>query len=104
MEEEINAQEFYQRRINSLQQQLKILYGRRNAIAWIRFAIFILICIATYFLWSNGLLAIITAIVFGIILFLFVVSKDIDNKNMIKNLETLLSINKDEINYLHQNL
>jgi len=32
-----------------------------------------------------------------------IVSKDIDNKNTIKNLETILLINKDEINYLNQN-
>jgi hypothetical protein len=100
---ENNAPEFYQQRINSLQQQLKILYRKWSAIAWIRFAIFIAVVLTVYFLWSNGLFVIITTIALGIALFLFAVSKDVDNKNTIKNLETLLCINKDEINYLQQN-
>src|SRR6478736_5947372 len=94
MKEEYNAPGFYQQKIDSLEQQLKILYKKRSAIAWIRFAIFIIVCIAVYFLWSHGLLPIIFAIICGIALFLFVVSKDIDNKSTIKNLETILSINK----------
>ena len=36
-------------------------------------------------------------------MFLIAVSKDANNKNAITNLETLLKINNDEINYLHQN-
>jgi hypothetical protein len=103
MKEDIKAQEFYQQKIDSLEQQLKILYKKRSAIAWLRFAIFITTCLGIYFLWNSGLLAITIAVVCGIALFLIAVSKDADNKNTIKNLETLLSINKDEINYLHQN-
>jgi hypothetical protein len=103
MKEDIKAQEFYQQKIESLQQQLKTLYNKRSAIAWTRFAIFISVCLAVYFFWSNGFLQIIIAIVCGIALFLIAVSKDADNKSTIKNLETLLRINKDEINYLNQN-
>src|ERR1700710_555663 len=102
MKEDIRAQEFYQEKIGSLQQQLKILYKKRTAIAWTRFAIFIATCLAIYFLWSSGFLAIIIAIVCGITLFLIAISKDANNKNRITNLETLLKINKDEVNYLHQ--
>ncbi|HYJ63804.1 MAG TPA: hypothetical protein VEV62_08690, partial [Parafilimonas sp.] len=71
--------------------------------AWIRFAIFIAVCLAVYFLWGNGFFAILIAIVCAIILFLIAVSKDANNKNAIINFETLLKINNDEINYLHQN-
>ncbi|HYJ65280.1 MAG TPA: hypothetical protein VEV62_16175, partial [Parafilimonas sp.] len=103
MKEDIKAQEFYQQKIDSLQQQLKTLYKKRSAIAWIRFAIFIAVCFAVYFLWSNGFFAILIAIVCAIVLFLIAVSKDANNKNAITNLETLLRINNDEVNYLHQN-
>jgi hypothetical protein len=102
MKEDIKAQEFYQQKIDSLQQQLTILYKKRSAIAWIRFAIFIAACLAVYFLWSSGFLTIMIAVVCGIALFLIAVSKDANNKNSITNLETLLRINNDEINYLHQ--
>ena len=103
MKEDIKAQKFYQQKIDSLQQELKILYKKRSAIAWMRFAIFIAVCLAVYFLWSSGFLVIIIAIACGIALFLIAVSKDVANNNKIKNLETVLSINKDEIDYLHQN-
>jgi hypothetical protein len=103
MQKDITAQEFYQQKINSLQQKLKTLYKKRSAIAWIRFAIFIAVCFAVYFLWSSGFGAVLISIVCGIILFLIAVSKDTDNRAAIKNLETLLRINNDEINYLNQN-
>jgi hypothetical protein len=103
MQKDIKAQEFYQQKINSLQQKLQKLYKKRSAIAWMRFAIFIAVCLAVYFLWSSGFLAILVSIVCGIILFLVAVSKDTDNKSAIKNFETLLRINNDEINFLNQN-
>ena len=43
------------------------------------------------------------ALVCGIALFLFAVSKDTNNKHIIKNQETLLRINADELNYLQHN-
>ncbi len=101
MKKDFNTLQFYKSKIAALETNLEILYSRRNNIAWLRFAIFITVCIAVYFLWSSGLLMIIAAIVCGIILFLFVVSKDTDNKNAIKNFETLVAINKKEISYLH---
>jgi VIT1/CCC1 family predicted Fe2+/Mn2+ transporter len=103
MKENIGPLEFYQQKINSLEQQLKVLYKRRTVIAWARFLIFILVCIVVYIFWKDGLIAIIASIVSGIALFLIAVSKDADNKNEIKNLETLLHLNEDEINYFDQN-
>ncbi len=103
MKENIGPLEFYQQKINLLEQQLKVLYKRRTVIAWARFITFILACIAVYIFWKDGLIVIIASIVVGIALFLIVVSKDTDNKNEIKNLETLLRLNEDEINYFDQN-
>ena len=103
MNDAISPLEFYQQKINSLEQQLAALYKRKSTIAWIRFAIFIVTCLAVYFVWGNGLMLIIITVICGIALFLIAVSKDVDNKDNIKNLETLLSINKDELNYLQQN-
>lgn len=103
MNDAINPLEFYQQKINHLEQQLSVLYKRKSAIAWIRFAIFIVTCLAVYFIWGNGLMPIIITLICGVALFLIAVSKDVNSKDNIKNLETLLSINKDEINYLQQN-
>ena len=87
MQEDITAQEFYQQKIDSLQQQLKILYKKRSAIAWARFAIFIVVCLAVYFLWSSGFLAIIIAVICAIGLFLIAISKDANNKMQLQILK-----------------
>ncbi|HEX5153370.1 MAG TPA: hypothetical protein VFW07_18090 [Parafilimonas sp.] len=103
MRKDFNTAEFYERKIAALDQELKALYKKRSTIAWIRFAVFIVVCIAVYFLWSVGLLMVIASIVCGIVAFLLAVSKDANNKAAIKNIETLMAINKDEMDYLHQN-
>lgn len=99
---ENSATAFYQQQIISLQQQLKSLYKKRSAIAWLRFAVFLLTCFAVYLLWPAGMTAVILSIISGIIIFLILVSRDADNKNKIENTETLLAINKDEEKYLQQ--
>ena len=103
MKQENNPAEFYNTSIITIEQQLNILYKTRSRIAWLRFIIFIFTCFGVYFLWNVGLSAIIIAVIAGIALFLIAVSKDADNKAVIKNFETLLSINKDEIDYLNHN-
>ncbi len=100
---ENNPKEFYKTKISVLEQQLKVLYNIRSKIAWLRFAIFVVTCIAVYFLWPAGWPVIILGIIIGIALFLIAVSKDSNNKAAIKNAETLLSINKDEIDFLKHN-
>ncbi len=102
MKQNIEPLEFFQQKINAFKLQLKLLYRKKTVIAWTRFIIFILVCIAVYIFWNDGLSAIIASIVGGIALFLIAVSKDADNKNEIKNLETLIYINEDEINYFNQ--
>ena len=102
MKENIEPFVYYQQSVKTFEAQLNILYRKRNAIAWFRFVVFIVVCATVYFLWSSGAIAIIAAITCGIILFLFAVSKDAANKNIIKNLETILAINKDETDYLQQ--
>lgn len=103
MKSENNPKDFYKTKISALEQQLKVLYNTRSKIAWIRFAIFVVTCIAVYFLWPAGWPAITLGIITGIALFLIAVSKDANNKAAIKNAETLLSINKDEIDFLKYN-
>jgi VIT1/CCC1 family predicted Fe2+/Mn2+ transporter len=95
--------EFYKQKIDTFQQQLEILYRKRSVIAWSRFIIFVLVCVAVYFFWKDGIGAIIASVVVAIALFLIAVSKDADNKNEIKNLETLVDINEEEIKYYNQN-
>ena len=93
------ANTFYLQRITELEAALAALYNKRRLLGWLRFAILVATFFAVYMLWSAGASYIIATIIGGIALFLFVVSKDSDNKSEIENLETLLKINRQEIAY-----
>lgn len=95
--------EFYKNKITELDQKLLLLYKRRILLGWLRFGIIVLTTIVVYNLWDYGTPIIILSIIAGIAGFLFVVSRDTDNKAAIENLETLLAINKKEIEYGNNN-
>ena len=94
-----NSTTFYNRRITELEQILQQLYNKRKLLGWLRFGILVFTFFAAYLIWNSGTAHIITTIIAGIAAFLFVVSKDSDNKSAIENYEALLAINKQEIEY-----
>ena len=95
---------FYQDRITELQQTLLQLYKRRSALGWLRFGVIIAAAIVIYFTYHGWFGTwIVSEIIIGIILFLFAVSKDTDNKETIENFETLVAINKKELEYANGN-
>lgn len=95
--------EFYTARINEIKQALQKLYKQRTLLGFVRFAIIAATVLIVYFTWYPGIYFIIFFILAGIAMFLFVVSKDTDNKEEIENLETLLSINEKELQYAKGN-
>ena len=95
----LNSTEFYRKRINDLQQTLQELYKRRTALGLLRFAIIIIIFLLIYTLWNLPADFLISIAVAGIAIFLYIISKDTDNKEEINNLETLVAINKKELQY-----
>ena len=101
MKVNMEAFDFYKKRIDELKQELTLLYKRKKVIAWLRFIIFIAVCISMYFLWQTNVWIIVAAVIAGISFFLIAVSKDINNNNTISNLETLSAIKEDEMHYLH---
>ena len=94
-----NPREFYSNRITALQESLQQLYKKRRLLGWLRFAILFVTTVVVYNIWEADTTMIIAAIVAGTALFLFIVSKDTDNKEIINNLETIVAINKHEIEY-----
>lgn len=95
--------DFYNERIKELQAALAQLYKKRSMLGWLRFIILVSTALAAYYSWGTGAIIVLTIIVAGIALFLFVVSKDTDNKEKIGNLETLVAINKQEAEYNNGN-
>ena len=98
-----NSTTFYHKRIAELQQALQQLYKRRRLLGWLRFAILMLLAFVVYTIWQSDTTLIIVVIVAGIALFLFIVSKDTNNKESIENFETLVVISKKEIDYRNGN-
>lgn len=94
-----NPTEFYNKRIIGLQESLTQLYKKRSLLGWLRFAVLAVTALVLYNIWGTGTPMIIAVIIAGLALFLFIVSKDTDNKAIIDNLETLVAINKQEIEY-----
>lgn len=90
---------FYQARILELEQELKLLYKKRSVFGWLRFAVALLTAFVVYNAWGGSTILIISIVATGIALFLLIVSNDTDNKEAIENFETLVSINKNELEY-----
>jgi hypothetical protein len=92
-----NSTTFYNNRIVELQKILQQLYSKRKMLGWLRFGILLLTFLVVYVSWDADITYIIAVIVGGGALFLFVVSKDVNNKEAIENHETLVAINKKEL-------
>jgi hypothetical protein len=94
-----NFTEFYNKRLAELQQLLQQLYRKRIMLGWLRFTVLLVTALIVYNIWGASAIVVLTTIIAGTALFLFIVSKDADNKETIGNFETLVAINKDEIEY-----
>ncbi|MGB2702823.1 MAG: hypothetical protein WBC81_04105, partial [Chitinophagaceae bacterium] len=77
-------------------------YNKRGIIfGWLRFITIISAFASLWWLWTNGFFAFIFLPIILLILFFYILSKDVNNKEAIKNLLRLVQINKTEIEVLH---
>jgi len=90
----------YEQHMVSLDDQLKSLLRKKNRLAWLRFFSLVTAGISLWQLWSlNWILALVVTILL-IALFLFFVTRDINNREEIENTKRLVEINEEEINIL----
>ncbi len=92
--------EQYNQNITALTEKLNLLYKKRKSIALYRLLTVLLTCVFAYFLFPVSIVAGWAIIFVGLIIFLFLISADANNKLEISNEETLLLINKNEIDYI----
>ena len=91
----------YKEHLASLDDQLKNLFRKKNRLAWLRFSSVLAAVVAPWQLWPlNWILALII-LIFLIALFLFFVTRDINNRESIENTTRLAEINQEEIDILH---
>jgi hypothetical protein len=96
-----NPLQTYQQQLSLLNDEFAKLNTRKSLLGWLRFITLAAAFIAAWKLWSLGLL--ITLPVFFVLfgLFLFILSKDLNNNAAIENLNRLQKINKTEIEILN---
>jgi len=90
----------YQEQIAKYTNELKRL-GKRNVIfGWVRFLSLALAFVSLWWIWASGLFILLPVTGLFIALFLFVLTKHLNNNDAIKNLERLIQINESEIEVL----
>jgi hypothetical protein len=90
----------YQQQIQLHETSLAGLLKTRSRMGWIRLFVFLLTIFISYQVFINFGLWGILAVVTGIGILLFLVSKDTNNNQKIENAKALIRINKDELAYL----
>lgn len=95
--------EYYNKRITALKNDLKLLNKKRKALAWFRFAVVAGIAACCYFLLPFGLLFCIVPGILLLVLFTRLVFADLSNKSLIEHTTYLHAANEDELKALSHN-
>ena len=87
----------YSENIQNFEAKVAVLKKKRSLIAWCRLLIIVLLFLRIYNQWQFGWPRIAVVFLIGIILFLFLVAKQVSLKSQLAFLEELIGINKKEI-------
>jgi hypothetical protein len=90
----------YQQQLDKFNTLLAQLQKRRSNLGWLRFAVFIVTMIAAYQVFTTFGLAGLVPTAAGIGLLLYLVSVDVANNARIRNTQTLIQINEEELQAL----
>src|SRR5687768_14919750 len=94
---------WYLQQLSHLENLLSSLMSKRKMLAWIRFGSLVAAITLLWLLWSSGIFYAFLAFALIMSCFLFIVAKDIKNSEKIRHVETLMTINKNELHVLqHQ--
>jgi hypothetical protein len=91
----------YQDELDQLKGVLQRLLRQKSQLAWLRLGTFLATVVMTWLLWGQGwqIAILVFIVLFGV--FLFVVSKDLANKDAIENATLLTRINQLELSALN---
>jgi hypothetical protein len=99
----MEPKQFYQKRLEELQAQLKKLQQRKSSFAWLRLGAIIAIIAVFYLLWSLGIIYVIAASVLLLFIFTRLIYGDLKNQSKIEHTNHLININEDELKSLAGN-
>ncbi len=100
MAAKLNPEAFYTQQINDLTLQLNQFGKLRQLLGWLRLFILVLSILLIWLLWPYGLPVSAALFITGLGCFLFVVKKDLVNKESINHFKRLITINEQELLYL----
>lgn len=95
--------DYYNKRIQDLEADLKKLKQRKSYLGWFRFGSIVAIFLAFYILWSLGVAYVLAATILLLIIFTRLLFADLANKDAIDHLTHLIKINKDELLFINGN-
>ena len=94
-------EKIYQETISKHQLQLELLLRKRRMLGWLRFIVFTLTIIGGWQLFIYTGPAALIFIIIGIGILLYLVLKDTDNSDNIRNTKILIDINRDELKVIN---
>ncbi len=89
--------EFYEQRVNFLEKELKKFKQKKSAFGLLRLGSLLAIIFAVYILWSINIWLLLAILVILIAVFIFLIHRDIDNRDNILRTQNLININKKEL-------
>jgi len=92
--------QYYQSRIEDLQEKLQILQKRKSSFAWLRLGAIIAIFLVFYLLFSLGFMYVIIATMVLLVIFIRLVYADLNNQHKMDHTKILIQINEDELKCL----
>jgi len=96
-----NPLEIYQQQLSNLKNELTILQKRKSLFGWLRLITLVAAFITVWLLWPEGVSIALSAFTLLAGLFLFILSKDLNNNSAIENINRLQKINEIEIEILN---
>jgi large-conductance mechanosensitive channel len=100
MAETTKPELFYKQRVDELTIKLNNLLKRKQLLGWTRFGILAATALLIWLFSSYGIFVSTVIFFIGLAIFLFVVRKDLANKDSISHHERLITINEQELLYL----
>jgi DNA mismatch repair ATPase MutS len=91
---------FYQKRLEELQAQLKLLQQRKSSFAWLRLGAIVAIIAVFYLLFSFGFIYVALATILLLYIFIRLIYADLNNQSKIDHTHHLIHINEEELKCL----
>lgn len=89
--------EFYIQRVSFLEKELKNFKQKKSVFGVLRLGSLLTIILGVYILWSINIWVLLSVLVILIALFIFLIHKDVDNRENIIRTQDLININKNEL-------